>query len=59
MMIESQKKWAEHPELKQSHHFVYDFLLRDGNPNVLVLGINPGETSKIGNNFKASMNRGI
>ena len=46
MIEEVRKKWAEHPELKQSHHFVYDFLLRDGNPNVLVLGINPGETSE-------------
>jgi len=46
MIEEIRKQWVKHPELTQSHHFVYDFLLKDGHPNVLVLGINPGETSE-------------
>ena len=41
---------ARHPELCEAHHFVYDYPLFDdfrtaGKPEIVVMGINPGETS--------------
>lgn len=37
---------AEHPELKAAHHFLYDLRFpKDGKPQFVVMGVNPGETA--------------
>jgi len=37
---------AQHPELKAAHHFLYDLRRpRDGKPDFVVMGVNPGETT--------------
>lgn len=36
----------QHPELKAAHHFLYDLRHpRDGTPQYVVMGVNPGETA--------------
>ncbi|HZW16891.1 MAG TPA: hypothetical protein VFF66_11660 [Brevundimonas sp.] len=36
---------AEHPELRVAHHFLYDLRVpKDGKPQFVVMGVNPGET---------------
>lgn len=41
------KYTAEHAELRQAHHFLYDLPLNldVGSPEIVVMGINPGETA--------------
>jgi hypothetical protein len=37
---------TEHPELRAAHHFLYDLRHpRDGRPEYVVMGVNPGETA--------------
>ena len=37
---------AQHPELRQAHHFLYDLRSPpDGRPEFVIMGINPGETA--------------
>ncbi len=38
---------AEHAELKAAHHFLYDLRFpKEGNPQFVVMGVNPGETEQ-------------
>lgn len=37
---------AQHPELLAAHHFLYDLRHpRNGKPDIVVMGVNPGETA--------------
>ena len=38
---------AAHPELGEAHHFLYDLRFpKEGNPQFVVMGVNPGETEQ-------------